>query len=260
MWWDLLRKVSGARGKLTPITCERHRIPPGRTLTHGMTVEARREAKFGWLRTDPVGAQSHCVIFIYLEWEIANTISNFKYMNNVLSCKSKVLRTLICCYVVVKLAWNFKPIFVCILLKLYIFIPNQYHEENAMDGVLGHLCAHIGWTGPGELPEDGEMNEMTLPSWHRIRNSSPGGLMPSTLPLGHGSSPQYWIFTNEQGRNICFFETWRAKWGLNPRSPTFQAGSFNHCTRASRANSKIIIMILYTCTSLPYWHWRFKER
>ena len=26
---------------------------------------------------------------------------------------------------------------------------------------------------------------------HRIRNSSPGGLRPSTLPLGHGGSPQY---------------------------------------------------------------------
>ena len=35
--------------------------------------------------------------------------------------------------------------------------------------------------------------EMTLSSRHRIRNSSPGGLMPSTLPLGHGGSPQYWL-------------------------------------------------------------------
>ena len=30
------------------------------------------------------------------------------------------------------------------------------------------------------------MNEMTLPSRHRNRNSSPGGLRPSTLILGHG--------------------------------------------------------------------------
>ena len=29
------------------------------------------------------------------------------------------------------------------------------------------------------------MIEMTLSSRHRIRNSSPGGLRPSTLPLGH---------------------------------------------------------------------------
>ena len=37
-----------------------------------------------------------------------------------------------------------------------------------MNGVLGHLCAHIGWTGPGEYPGD---YEMTLPSRHRIWNS-----------------------------------------------------------------------------------------
>ena len=48
-------------------------------------------------------------------------------------------------------------------------------------------------TGPGEPPEAGEMKGMTLSSRHRIRNSSPGGLRPSTLPLGHGGSPQYWL-------------------------------------------------------------------
>ena len=32
------------------------------------------------------------------------------------------------------------------------------------------------------------MIEMTLSSRHRIRNSSPGDLRPSTLPLGHGGS------------------------------------------------------------------------
>ena len=32
------------------------------------------------------------------------------------------------------------------------------------------------------------MIEMTLSSRHKIRNSSPGGLRPSTLPLGHGGS------------------------------------------------------------------------
>ena len=51
-------------------------------------------------------------------------------------------------------------------------------------------CANIGWTGPGEPPEDGEMIEMTLSSRHKIRN---GGLRPSTLPLDHGGSPQYWL-------------------------------------------------------------------
>ena len=49
----------------------------------------------------------------------------------------------------------------------------------------------LNWAGPGEPPEDGEMIEMTLSSRHRIRNSSPGGLRPNTLPLGHRGSPQY---------------------------------------------------------------------
>ena len=35
------------------------------------------------------------------------------------------------------------------------------------------------------------MNEMTLSSRHRIRNSRPCCLRPETLPLGHGGSPQY---------------------------------------------------------------------
>ena len=34
------------------------------------------------------------------------------------------------------------------------------------------------------------MSDMTLSSRHRIRNSNPGGLRLSTLPLGHGGSPQ----------------------------------------------------------------------
>ena len=45
-----------------------------------------------------------------------------------------------------------------------------------MNRALGHLCAHIG-----EPPQNGEMNEMTLSFRHRIRNSSSGGLRPSTL-------------------------------------------------------------------------------
>ena len=36
-----------------------------------------------------------------------------------------------------------------------------------MNRALGHLCAHIGLTGPREPPEDGEMIEMTLSSRHR---------------------------------------------------------------------------------------------
>ena len=38
-----------------------------------------------------------------------------------------------------------------------------------------------------------EMSEMALPSRHMIRNSNPAGLKQSTLPPGHGGSPQYWV-------------------------------------------------------------------
>ena len=54
------------------------------------------------------------------------------------------------------------------------------------------------------VSEDGEMNEMTLHSRHRIRNSSPDGLRTSTLPLGPRDSPQCQIFTSERGRNFLF--------------------------------------------------------
>ena len=76
-----------------------------------------------------------------------------------------------------------------------------------MNGVLGYLWAHIGQTGPGEPPEDGDMNEMTLPFRHIIHNS--------TLPLGHRGSPQYRIFTSERRRNIQ----------TRDLCMTFQAGS-----------------------------------
>ena len=47
-----------------------------------------------------------------------------------------------------------------------------------------YIGAHVGKTGPGEPPEDGEVNEMTPPTKHRIRNSNPGCLRPSSLHLG----------------------------------------------------------------------------
>ena len=35
---------------------------------------------------------------------------------------------------------------------------------------MGFFCAHIGKTGPRESPDDGGMNEMALPSGHRIHS------------------------------------------------------------------------------------------
>ena len=72
----------------------------------------------------------------------------------------------------------------------------------------------FAWTFVQE-PKDVEMNEMTLPSRHRIRN------------------PQYWIPMSERRRNIFFLWKLVPERDSNPRSPTFQASSFNHCTSAA---------------------------
>ena len=94
-------------------------------------------------------------------------------------------------------------------------IDPHIFKGNEMNRALGRLCAHIGYTGPGEPPEDGEMIEMTLSSRHRIRNSSPGGLRPSTLPLGHGGSPQYWL-SHVDGEETFLFLSNRRVWEPNP--------------------------------------------
>ena len=115
--------------------------------------------------------------------------------------------------------------------KFEPWLSEKWNES----GFRSPLCTYrLNW--PGKPPEDGEMIEMALSSRHRIRNSSPGGLRPSTLPLGQRGSPQYWIFTSERGRN-CFFLMffWMSERGSNPWSPTFKGGSFNHRDIEARA-------------------------
>ena len=56
-----------------------------------------------------------------------------------------------------------------------------------------------------------------------------------------------------QEHYVCVFETWRPEWGSNPRSPTFQAGRFTHCTRAPaleiwRGKRKKIVIYQYWLT------------
>ena len=53
------------------------------------------------------------------------------------------------------------------------------------------------------------MIEMTLSSRHRIRNSSPGGLRPRTLPLGHGGS-----WSSDIEFQIPDFRLWTSHLGL----------------------------------------------
>ena len=117
---------------------------------------------------------------------------------------------------------------------LHVSCKKKQIIKKEMDSVLGHLCAHI--TGPGEPPEDGEM---TLPSRHRIRNWRPGGLGLNTIPLVTKAPYNIESLRVSGEETFCFFETSRPEWGSNPRSPTFQAGSFNHCTRAL-ANIQVI--------------------
>ena len=97
-----------------------------------------------------------------------------------------------------------------------------------MNRALGHLCPHIGKTGPGKPPEGGEMNEMTLSSRHRIRNSSPGGLRPSTLPLGHVGSPEFYTWMGE--KHFCFFQT--AETGNRTPNSIVKGSGANHYPRA----------------------------
>ena len=63
---------------------------------------------------------------------------------------------------------------------------------------------------------------MTLSSRHRIRNSIPGGLRPSTLPLGHGGSPQYW-FSHVDGEETFFVSFKPPRPGTEPRTLAWKA-------------------------------------
>ena len=62
---------------------------------------------------------------------------------------------------------------------------------------------------------------MTLLPRQRIRNSYSGGMRPSSLLLGHGGSPQYWLFTSEKGRNFLFLWNLNACSGLEPAISDF---------------------------------------
>ena len=50
---------------------------------------------------------------------------------------------------------------------------------------------------------------MTLSTRHRTRNSSPGGLGPSTLPLGQGGTPQYCLLHVDGEETFLFLSNRR---------------------------------------------------
>ena len=80
------------------------------------------------------------------------------------------------------------------------------------------------------------MIEMTLSSRHRIRNSNPGGLRPSTLPLGHGGSPQYWLSHVDGEETFCSFQT--AETGNRTPNSGVKGSGANHYPRAPAQASK----------------------
>ena len=67
---------------------------------------------------------------------------------------------------------------------------------------------------------------MTLSSRHRIRNSSPGGLRPSTPPLGHGGSPPYWVLHVDGEETYLFLSN---RWD---RESSYELSGANHYPRA----------------------------
>ena len=75
-----------------------------------------------------------------------------------------------------------------------------------------------------------------MPSRHKIRNSSPRGLRPSTLTLGHWGSSQYWICFSERGRNFFAFLKLIDQSGVQIRD--LRLSSLNHCIRTLPSRQK----------------------
>ena len=94
------------------------------------------------------------------------------------------------------------------------------------------------------------MIEMTLSSRHRIRNSSPGGLRPSTLPLGHGGSPQYWL------SHVDGEETFLFLWNRRDREPNpelVKGSGANHYPRAPAHLERKHVKLYTIIWSLKIW-------
>ena len=123
-------------------------------------------------------------------------------------------------------------------------------KVNEMNAVLGHLCAHIGQTGQGESPEDGEMNEMALPSRHKIQIPVLA-VWGRTRYLSVTEVPHNIESLRESGEEtFCLFEIWMPERGSNPRFPTSQAGGFNRRTGASAWTSELNVYGLYHVYSI----------
>ena len=111
---------------------------------------------------------------------------------------------------------------------------------------------------PGEPPEDNEMNEITLPSRHRIRNSSL-----CMLPLGYGGSPQYLTFTSERGENILLFRNLNVRVGFEPAITDFPSHSLTTApepwpkVKSKSAMMKLCMFVIFVLQNfaLPSLSW-----
>ena len=105
---------------------------------------------------------------------------------------------------------------------------------------------------------------MTLSSRHKIRNSTPGSLRPSTLPLGHGGSPQYWLSHVDGEETFCFFQT-EVTGNRTPNSGVKGSGA-NHYRRApARGGSGTVVKAAFlgsrrSRVQSPLWNSSFKEK
>ena len=98
-----------------------------------------------------------------------------------------------------------------------------------MNRALGHLCPHIGKTGPGEPPEDGEMNEMT------VLQTQDSKFEPWRSEAEHATSrsrrlPTILSFTRGWEKHFCFFQT--AETGNRTPNSSVKGSGANHYPRA----------------------------
>ena len=108
----------------------------------------------------------------------------------------------------------------------------MWHGKNEINGVLGHLCAYRlnwarrtswGWWYKWDDTELKTQDSKLEPWWSEAEHATPRPRRLSTiLILYESTGKKHFVSLKFEGQSG----------GSSPRSPTFQAGSFNHCTRA----------------------------
>ena len=102
----------------------------------------------------------------------------------------------------------------CFFLRLWVSDPVQSPVTK---------CPHLYLNRRRAWAKLGQENLLRMVRWwHRIQNSSPGGLKPSTLPLGHGGFPQYWL-SHVDGEETFFVSFKPPRPGTEPRNLAWKA-------------------------------------